>query len=332
MEIKTKHRILGILVVIGLVIILFPFFQGSKDIPTQSMSVKAPPFPDQSVQVSTNGETSTPIEIPGQAQATASSIPTTPVIPIKNPLQPDNGIRQTPDDVISVVRPSVVNHTIEDSKVSDDADKAETTSDVKKADAAELTSLSQEKDEDKEKDNSKVVKDTSDVDESAEAKKETKTVSDTQVKTEESDATEASATSEDVESDAKMAAKSKRSALKPAPTMKNAVHIIKHPPAKIKANVAASQQATVEEEGIFKLKSAVWVIQLGSFKNKTNALRLVNQLRASGYRAFIQQADANTRVFVGPENKQNAARSLADQLENDLHLKGIVISYKPLTL
>lgn len=332
MEIKTKHRILGVLVLIGLVIILFPFFQGSKDIPAQSMSVKAPPFPDQSVQVTTGETSSTPIEIPGQAQSTASAIPTTPVIPIKNPLQRDDGIRQTPDDVISVVRPSVVNQKAEDD--SSNASKATMTSDVKKAEAVELSSMSEEKDEskDKEKDNVQLTKDTSDFDESTD-KKEANTVSDTQVKVDENDASEAkTSVTEDEKSDAQVASKSKKAALKPAPTMKNAVHIIKAPSAKIKAKVATNQRATIEEEGLFKLKSAVWVIQLGSFKNKTNALRLVNQLRASGYRAFIQQADANTRVFVGPENKQNAARTLADQLENDLHLKGIVISYKPLTL
>lgn len=70
---------------------------------------------------------------------------------------------------------------------------------------------------------------------------------------------------------------------------------------------------------------------------EANALRVVNNLRANGYRAFIQQisttlGDDNTRVFVGPENKQSSARELAQKLESDMHLRGIVISYKPLAL
>jgi DedD protein len=92
----------------------------------------------------------------------------------------------------------------------------------------------------------------------------------------------------------------------------------------------------IKDNGLLELKQAAWVIQIGSFKNKANALRLVNQLRANGYRAFIQQTSGtfgdSTRVFVGPENKHHSARALADRLESDMHIRGIVISYKPLAL
>ncbi|MBV9576260.1 MAG: SPOR domain-containing protein [Gammaproteobacteria bacterium] len=84
---------------------------------------------------------------------------------------------------------------------------------------------------------------------------------------------------------------------------------------------------------ITHLKNAVWVVQIGSFKNKANALRLVNQLRENGYRAFIQAFSGNhTRVFVGPENKRDAAYQLVDRLKSDLHIRGIVVSYQPFML
>jgi DedD protein len=87
------------------------------------------------------------------------------------------------------------------------------------------------------------------------------------------------------------------------------------------------------DEGLSKLKNSVWVVQVGSFKNKTNALNVVNQLRANGYRAFIQEVtDSTTRVYVGPEHKQISARALADRLQTEMHLKGVVISYTPLTM
>lgn len=96
------------------------------------------------------------------------------------------------------------------------------------------------------------------------------------------------------------------------------------------------QHHFTEEDGLIRLKNAAWVIQIGSFKNKTNALRLVNKLRASGYRAFIQQTTTafgnNTRVFVGPEHKRILAHALANRLQSEMHIQGIVISYKPLTL
>jgi len=85
-----------------------------------------------------------------------------------------------------------------------------------------------------------------------------------------------------------------------------------------------------------KVIDATWVVQLGSFKEKSNALRIVNQLRAKGYRAFIQEItqafDSRTRVFVGPERKQEKAHALADKLQNEIHLKGMVVRYKPLTI
>lgn len=81
------------------------------------------------------------------------------------------------------------------------------------------------------------------------------------------------------------------------------------------------------------LKGEAWVVQMGSFKNKTNALRLVNHLRASGYQAFIQPAGSNaTRVFVGPEAKKVMAQTLMAKIENEVHIKGIIVDYKPFNL
>jgi len=44
MERKTKHRLLGIFVVIGLVIIILPFFQGEKENAPNTALVTAPPI------------------------------------------------------------------------------------------------------------------------------------------------------------------------------------------------------------------------------------------------------------------------------------------------
>lgn len=147
MEKSSKHRILGALVVVGLVVITLPLFQNS-DLPTEPKIVKAPPFPDQYVQVTSTA----PTILPNQA-------------------------------VTPLTMPFVAEHT-----------------------------------------ESPVTKD--------------------------------------------------------GPVTKQA----------------------------YSLNNVAWVIQLGSFKNKANALRLVNELRASGYRAFIKQIPAtfgqSTRVFVGPEKKR----------------------------
>ena len=114
---------------------------------------------------------------------------------------------------------------------------------------------------------------------------------------------------------------------KTKPVNMQQVRVLKMHPAS-----TVSKPLHIDSNGLFKLKSAVWVIQMGSFKNKENALHLVNKLRINGYRAFIQQVASYTEVFVGPENKQNSARALKNKLEAELHMSGIVISYKPLKL
>lgn len=98
----------------------------------------------------------------------------------------------------------------------------------------------------------------------------------------------------------------------------------------------SAQIAALFANDISDLKNEAWAVQIGSFKNKANALRLVDQLRADGYRAFIQQVSSafgqNIRVLIGPESKRDAAYALASRLKSDLHIHGIVVSYKPLTL
>jgi cell division septation protein DedD len=94
--------------------------------------------------------------------------------------------------------------------------------------------------------------------------------------------------------------------------------------------------ATIDKNGLLKLKNAAWVIQIGAFKDKTNAIKLVNELRANGYKAFIQQVNSSfgnrTRVYIGPELKQSTEFALADQLKREKKIQGIVIKYQPLEI
>jgi DedD protein len=98
----------------------------------------------------------------------------------------------------------------------------------------------------------------------------------------------------------------------------------------IKTQIVSNTKQKIAE--FSEVKSNAWVVQLGVFREKNNAIRLVNQLRTNGYRAFITKNGSMTKVFVGPENKQLAARNLASRLEQEMHIKGMVINYKPFTL
>jgi cell division septation protein DedD len=237
MEKSTKHRILGSLVLISLVIILLPFFYSKKALPQHVAAVKIPSFPDQQIQVAqaamaaahhsaavNYGQPATTTNNNNNPQKTISSPQAT-----ANPIEND---ANQPNDFIKVVRPSIVNMT-----------------------------------------------------------------------------------------------------LPIAP-------IITPIPITVKP-IAKTQQLPIvkfaaidknEENLATNLRNKAWVIQIGSFKNKVNALRLVNHLRTNGYRAFMKRVQTalgeSTRVFVGPEYKQATAHRLASQLENNLHIHGLVVSYK----
>lgn len=237
MQKKTIHRILGILVIAGLVVILLPLFQnGKEDVPTEITVVKAPPFPDQPVQLT--------------SETTTTEAGTQPQAP--SPVE-------QPSASASKISP-VVSQPVEEPKA------------VTQASTTSVTSL---------------------------AKPDRLLI------------------------EAKSIKKNKKL---------NRI-VRRHTTKKIFAQV---NNQKIDKNGLIQLKNAAWVVQIGSFKNKANAFRLVNRLRANGYKAFIQQISLtfgeNIRVYVGPEFKQASARTLADQLEQDLHIRGIVISYKPLTL
>ncbi|MDR3478687.1 MAG: SPOR domain-containing protein [Gammaproteobacteria bacterium] len=93
-------------------------------------------------------------------------------------------------------------------------------------------------------------------------------------------------------------------------------------------------QLDATKADLTKLKKTAWVIQLGSFKDKHNAERLTNSLRAKGYKAFTFETKSNgqTRVYVGPEAKQVAASTLASKIEQDTNMRGIVLTFKPIEL
>ena len=78
-----------------------------------------------------------------------------------------------------------------------------------------------------------------------------------------------------------------------------------------------------------------WVIQLASFSDPANAKILQENLRKQGFAAYMQTAKNSkgitiTRVLVGPEVSLKRAKKVLTKLEKKNHLKGQIISFKPL--
>jgi DedD protein len=78
-------------------------------------------------------------------------------------------------------------------------------------------------------------------------------------------------------------------------------------------------------------KEVGWLIQVGSFSHKENAVRLHDKVISSGYKAFIETVQQGTkmiykvRVTLGPERKAADARELKRKLEHQLETKIFII-------
>ncbi len=284
MESKTKHRILGVLVVAGLAVIAWPFLQGHEG-GTEVTTIKEPAFPDQSAQSSP--------EAKQEAQ---------PVAEMEN--------SQTQSQVLASASTTNVTTTPEAATTAAPEAAATTAPDVRPTPTPESeTTLGSE-----------VVKsEPDDIIKNEHPAEPSKSAPAIAAPGEENATTEP----------AKKTSSTKKA--KSTTVSKNTKHSSHRLSAKTSKKTLANK--TVKNNHLFNIQDPSWVIQVGSFKNKTAALKVVNQLRASGYRAFIQQfasGDDSTRVFVGPENKQAHARQLAQDLNAKMHLQGIVISYQPL--
>jgi len=76
----------------------------------------------------------------------------------------------------------------------------------------------------------------------------------------------------------------------------------------------------------------VWVVQLGAFKNKANAAKLIQDLRAKDFPAFTKLSktglEKTTRVFIGPEIDRQKAKQVAIKLEKVFGIHGMVVRHK----
>ena len=77
---------------------------------------------------------------------------------------------------------------------------------------------------------------------------------------------------------------------------------------------------------------SAWNIQVGSFGNKNNVVKLVESLKSQGFKVFTKDVTTVngmlTRVYVGPEIEQSVAQQKLTQIERQFNLKGRVVKQK----
>ena len=93
------------------------------------------------------------------------------------------------------------------------------------------------------------------------------------------------------------------------------------------------QSANSTESQSVSSTSPSWIIQLATFKQLSNAKRLVTKLQSEGYAAYFRQEDlANggqlVRVYVGPIQHREDGNQLLSQLLTENGLRGIIMRDK----
>jgi len=75
----------------------------------------------------------------------------------------------------------------------------------------------------------------------------------------------------------------------------------------------------------------VWAVQVGSFKNRTNALALQEKIRKKKLYAFVDRImKKNTaiyRVRVGPQTSKEKAEKIKIKLKKEMNLSGLVVKH-----
>lgn len=89
------------------------------------------------------------------------------------------------------------------------------------------------------------------------------------------------------------------------------------------------QQKSVAKTTKKPKSKAVWLVQLGSFKNEANAKTLVARLTEHGYKAHSKTIKTGqttiTKVYIGPEYKHESADWIKRKLAKTLKIKSIIV-------
>lgn len=124
---------------------------------------------------------------------------------------------------------------------------------------------------------------------------------------------------------------------KPKPVIVKPAAVVKPAPAEKpkpveKPKVAKPVAKTAVEKPPVKASTKdQWIIQLGSFGQRSNAQALRDQLINRGYKSFVESSGQGRaqvyRVRVGPESSRERAEAIRIKLQKNEQRKGLVMSY-----
>lgn len=109
------------------------------------------------------------------------------------------------------------------------------------------------------------------------------------------------------------------------------------PASKVQKIVAKTQSAIIKpvlgQQPAQAVNKEAWVIQLGSFKHKSNVAELVAKLKHNGYTAFTRPIKTKqgplTKVFVGPELIKATLMKKIPALKKLTNVEGKIARFQP---
>jgi len=92
---------------------------------------------------------------------------------------------------------------------------------------------------------------------------------------------------------------------------------------------AKDEKSGLNAEGIPK----AWLVQVGGFREREKAQKLLNSLKSDGYKAFIRDGSSSSgrlhRVFVGPKIEKQRAVSAKKAIDKKYRLESILVLFEP---
>jgi DedD protein len=87
---------------------------------------------------------------------------------------------------------------------------------------------------------------------------------------------------------------------------------------------SAKKPVTTSQKPAGSIKPA-WALQVGSFSEKNNALKMRDEFRARGYTAYVDEDKGSFRVRIGPELDRARLEKLQDKIYKQEKIKGMIV-------
>ena len=118
----------------------------------------------------------------------------------------------------------------------------------------------------------------------------------------------------------------------PAPKTESETPAVEPKPAAADKKVS-TPPASQEPKSDTPTTAKAWVVQVGSFSKRDNALRLRDQLRSKGYKTFVEQISTADKTFyrvrVGPVVTRDNALALQKELQAKMKLPDTKVMSHP---